>query len=657
MSFASIHTQPRLPLFRDFSTACAAMLALVFAIKVEGNDSTFHWQIKSLFLLLALVMVVLFRAFRGGLNLPKHPVILWFSAFLGWTALSIIWSAATGESYLQVLVVSSGFLAMLLGFWANDKQWRYFYSLLIPLAWFLILLTAYQAFALHNNRPAGLFLNWNTNSAFLGLILLPRCANYLLRVSQQQTSLWLGLFLAACTFGMTLGQGRGSLLVLALGLGILFFAYRKQTHAMRGILHALSWILGGYILAEIFHGGLLSQRLITTFQAAQQGGNNLDALGSGRQFLWAEGWRMFLDRPLLGWGINIFHWLYPQYRSPLHLEAGQYVHNDYLQFLIELGPIGLLLCLCWVLALFRLGWRLLRSPEQSEQRFLNLGIALACAALLIHSFVDFHLYQPAMLFLLGAYAGRLCQQQASTSGVIIYQLQEKVNAFSYYGLLSVASLILGFDLITLSIGIQAIGDDPRTPIPTLLAQCETAQQFAPLIENIQSCQGWVLLAWLENQPDALPPAKRQQLITYALESLDVATQSNTLNYFNHNTAAKLLQLQAKHDARIAQHLRRSLVLNPYQLDVRLALADFLESDGKPEQAQAVLFAGLNKNYVCNATQVSAFWHKLDRYIDSTPAYAAQKQRVSEEIKFFAGQPASNRDALYIYTLPDLGWKP
>ncbi len=659
MFFVSMFNRPHFLTCKDFSLALVAMLALIVAIQVEGNDSTFHWLTKSLFILLALVMTVLFRAFRHELCLPNQPIILWFSAFLAWAALSTIWSAAAGESYLQVLVICSGLLTMLLGFWASDRQWRFFYYLLVPLAGFSIILMCYQAYVLQHPRPTGVFpLNGNTNTALLGLILLPWTADYIWLISQQQTARWLGLFIFACSFSISLAQARGSLTVISLGLAVLFFAIRHQTHAKRAILLTLTWILAGYIFADLLHGSQFSQRLMTTFQAVKQGGNDsMQTLGTGREYLWTEGWRMFLDRPLLGWGINMFHWIYPQYRTPLHIEAGQYVHNDYLQFMIELGSIGLVLCLCWVMTIFRVGWRLFRSPEHSGQSFQNLGLALACTALLIHTFVDFHLYQPAMLIMLGAYVGRLCRQQANTSKAIIIRPQEKVNALSYYGLLSVISLFLIIDLSTLSIGIQAISNDPRTPIPTLLTQCETAQQFAPLIENIQSCQGWVLLALFENQPEALPPAKRSQMIAYALESLDVATQSNSLNYFNHNTAAKLLQLEAKHDERIEQHLRRSLVLNPYQLNIRVALANFLEANGKPEQAQVVLADGLNKSYVSNNNQVSEFWRKLDQYIETTPALTEQKQRISSELKFLDAEPASKRDTLYIYTLPDIDWQP
>ena len=659
MSSPSLPGQPHSQLPRDFSLALLAILALFAAIKVEGNDSTYHWQTNSLFLLLALVMTVLFRSYRTGLILPAHPAILWFSGFLGWTALSMAWSPATGESYLQVLVFSSGLLAMLLAFWANDRQWRFFQYQLIALGLLVIVYTSYQAFKLNVDRPSGFFLNWNTNSAFLGLILLPSCAMHLLRVTQGRSTFFMGLFLACCTFAMALGQGRGSFFVLAIGLTLLFFAYRTQARANRGILLTLAWIIAGYALADLLHGGgLLSRRVITTIQATNGDANDLHTLGSGREYLWAAGWHMYLDRPWLGWGINIFHWLYPLYRPPQIVEYGQYVHNDYLQFLIELGPIGLLLCLCWVVSLLLLGWRLFRSPGEAEQRFNNLAIALACAAMLLHTFVDFHLYQPSMLILLGAYAGRLCRQQReATGGILIVQPREKVNAASYYGILSVFCLFLGFDLATMSIGMQAMSDDPKTPLPVLLQQCEKAQRFTAFIEFIQSCQGQLILNMFEMNPDWLPMDKRDKLIHYGLQSLDVAIQNNPLNYNNHNLKAKLLLLQSNQDEAIGRHLRQSLALDPYQLDARLTLANYLEKNGKTGQAQIVMADGLNKAYLATLNQISAYWNKIDQYLPDTPAFAKQKQMIQEQKKLNGGYDPATRDTFYAYSLPDIGWNP
>ena len=93
------------------------------------------------------------------------------------------------------------------------------------------------------DRPAGFLLNWNTNSAFLGAVLLPYCVDYLRRVTLGRNRLLPRDVLACCAFGMSLGQGRGSLFALAIGLSLLFFAYRKRASAYRGIALTLAWVV------------------------------------------------------------------------------------------------------------------------------------------------------------------------------------------------------------------------------------------------------------------------------------------------------------------------------------------------------------------------------------------------------------------------------
>lgn len=60
---------------------------------------------------------------------------------------------------------------------------------------------------------------------------------------------------------------------------------------------------------------------------------------------------MFLDNPITGWESGTFRFLYMQYKSPLSGEAGTFVHNDYLQFLLELGPIGLAIFIIFIFIL------------------------------------------------------------------------------------------------------------------------------------------------------------------------------------------------------------------------------------------------------------------------------------------------------------------
>ena len=162
----------------DFTVAALAVLALFVALNAHGYDHTFALQACNLFLLLTLIMIKLFNSYNTQLTLPINPAILGFAVFLGWVALSMLWSPIPGDSFVVTLTLSTGFWAMLLGFWANNRQWSFFRLLLVPLALLIIAWTAYQAFVLKIDRPAGFLLNWNTNSAFLGAILIPYCAAY-----------------------------------------------------------------------------------------------------------------------------------------------------------------------------------------------------------------------------------------------------------------------------------------------------------------------------------------------------------------------------------------------------------------------------------------------------------------------------------------------
>ena len=790
MNPLSFLAHPRMPLVRDFTLAVLAVLGLFFALTVHGYEQSFYRQIIALFLLLTLIMVKLYGSYNTRLSLPGNSFSLWFSAFTGWVLLSMAWSPIPGGSFLSALTFSFGLLAMLLSFWANERQWFFFRSLLIPLALLVVAATSYQAFVLKVARPAGFLMNWNTNSAFLGAILLPYCAVYLYQMTQwpmdtsgnkatqnplaprkratavklsrhtgmdcrypehREVNLarppWplgsgipcrndgfflnlvaalkraglgaiesrfistvpyklglLGLFLASCGFGMSLGQGRGSLFALAIGLAVLFFAYRNEKRAYWGIGLTLAWVVGGYALGDLSHGGMLAGRLSTMGTA--EGLTDVHNLGSGREYLWAAGWRMYLDRPWLGWGIGLYKWLYPRYRSPLQVEDGHFAHNDYLQFLIELGPLGLLLCLAWVAALFWLGWRLFRATLAPGPRFTDLGLVLACFAMLLQATVDFHLYHSPMLFLLGAYAGRLawrysqpdgqnplahhlCKMGVSSSplckrGVggiysrndeqktvstvlterigmraISIPLSEKFTKTGYFSILTAITLFLGLGLFNLEIGYRAIRDVHLGKPPlTVFKQCAKARDILPFIEDFQSCQGWLILTLIKNEPDKVPLADRDRLIRYALQGLDEAILRDPISPYNHQWKAELLLLVSGNPDEIIDHLRQSLVLNPYQLDVRLELADTLEKKGDVEQAKQVLAQALGKAYIAKVDDVKAYWRKVDGWIGDTAAFTTQRQAVQQQRQWLDSlKPDTNAKKDYIFTLPDIGWKP
>ena len=105
--------------------------------------------------------------------------------------------------------------------------------------------------------------------------------------------------------------------------------------------------------------------------------------------------RMFVQKPLLGWGLGSFPEVYPQFRSFYTNLRVDHAHNDYLQLLVETGTAGFLVAVWFMVVTFRAAARNLRQQESGTNRFAALAALLGITGILVHSLVDFNLQIPA----------------------------------------------------------------------------------------------------------------------------------------------------------------------------------------------------------------------------------------------------------------------
>lgn len=112
-------------------------------------------------------------------------------------------------------------------------------------------------------------------------------------------------------------------------------------------------------------------------------------------------WDLFRDQPLTGWGAGSFRHAFPlhQQNYPDIFRANKknvyfwdHAHNDYVQALAELGVVGVLFP---VLALLWMVVKLCRLGALAHPAFLLLTLGLGLT--LAHAWVDFPLYNPAIL--------------------------------------------------------------------------------------------------------------------------------------------------------------------------------------------------------------------------------------------------------------------
>jgi O-antigen ligase len=119
----------------------------------------------------------------------------------------------------------------------------------------------------------------------------------------------------------------------------------------------------------------------------------------GRSTYWKNTWNIYTRYPIFGIGLGTFTFMYPDWESngtPIRLF---HAHNDYLEYLTELGILGSLFFMAGMTALFVICIQQWRRSSYSSAKMIALGCGVGIANILIHSLTDFNLHIPANMLL------------------------------------------------------------------------------------------------------------------------------------------------------------------------------------------------------------------------------------------------------------------
>ncbi len=275
--------------------------------------------------------------------------------------------------------------------------------------------------------------NQNYLGGFISYLFIPAFALILVsssKIIKFYLSLSLGLF-----FFLLFPIGsRGSWLALAIG-GLVFVStivfFRPLTELTSRNLYlalvlVLAILIAVYFLAPTpnilqFDFGLASSGKANAplgwisgfFERLEQ---ELVEEGGARLEDWNIGIEMFRDHPVLGIGLGNYKIKFLDYRAELlnskkggdfggYIPRGAQAHNEYVQFMAELGTVGLVAILAGLVILLLNVFRRVSGVGPGASQLIGLSLIAGLAGFLIHSTVSFPGHLPASSFAFVTFLG------------------------------------------------------------------------------------------------------------------------------------------------------------------------------------------------------------------------------------------------------------
>ncbi|OGS17535.1 MAG: hypothetical protein A3J83_03070, partial [Elusimicrobia bacterium RIFOXYA2_FULL_40_6] len=249
----------------------------------------------------------------------------------------------------------------------------------------------------------------------------------------QKVMLWFAMALCLCCILLTKTRSAW----LALSLSVIFVLFNLQDREKKTFAVYRKWvliILGFFVLISLFIlpfeksiPGLLINRSAPAF-------NLEEGSTKSRLLIYESALRMIKDSPIMGKGIGVFGFHYPDYLSKVmerkahtvNIEEVTEAHNEYLQVWAETGIFGLMIFLSIIVLYFK---------ENTNGSYLTTGFFAGVLAVLIDSIFSFplHIVPIAITFwiFLGLTAAfrNICLEKNGKSNSTAYTVGMKTTAF------------------------------------------------------------------------------------------------------------------------------------------------------------------------------------------------------------------------------------
>lgn len=388
-----------IPLYPSLLTVPLLLAAIGCAIPITGTDNIMFGPAMAAYL--GFVMIAVSHLFFKEISIPRSPVVFLAVGFLVWTVIALQWSQVPYVSAFFTLSISTLpiiFVVMLMQPNRDTVIPLHVAAIITAMAgaaiWALIqFFFMYEEMGPRIRHP---MLNPNNLAAFFNLGLLPCIGMFLLAKEKLAKGLLYAL-VALFLMGMLVTQGKGAMLSFFISSIVLFGVYAwkhwpvQKEHLIKlGALFGLMAVC--YLIVNMASGGFLSKSVTIL------GGIAETHTAHNRIDMWKAGFQMIKENPWTGIGLGAFYFFYPPFRSQTDNSDGFFVHNDPLQFWVEMGFMAPILFYGTLIAvLIRTIRALIVLPKGSAGAMHIMAPFCGMLAVLGHTHITFNLYMPPIL--------------------------------------------------------------------------------------------------------------------------------------------------------------------------------------------------------------------------------------------------------------------
>lgn len=515
-------------------------------------------------------------------------------ALVVWSALALVW---TDIAYLTVLDI--GHLGMALLAYAacrllfvSTQARGWIAAALVAVGCGLgIWMIGQAGVAL---RPTGPFLNPNAAAAFLNMIW-PVCAAAGVYKARSSGHFHVMMALTGFLLIAVFLDGSRAALLSAVAALLVFF--------VQSVCEAPSPWRRTLMLGSVFTVALVIVQGLNVLGAGGVTGlagqmaslGNPGEAGSSRWPIWQGTVAMIAERPWFGFGPGTFFQVYPAWRPPGDGSAGNFAHNDYLQFWAERGLPGLVLLLLIGASCARGYLRGVSTHLPDAGRATVVAATATLAAAAVHALFSFNLHLLPFMCLCGIAIAAL---ESESAGRPLLRLRlgrcltRALPAIAFVGLLLLPATVWTAIAAADYRVDQAAANIRAGEFEAAGADFRAARRLWEVDDIAWALHADMLRALLGRLPEDRLDARRS-IKEAALDLADGARQRNPWRALTPATRGRLhLHPPDRDPAKAEAALRHALSLDPRFTPARLALAGMLHELGDLPGARRVMEQGL-----------------------------------------------------------------